>query len=51
MRAIESEHPDRFKFIYSKDSGTTGRFEVTLYMNQTDDSKPGKLLHSKAETK
>ena len=51
MRAIESAHPDRFKFIYSKDAGTTGRFEVTLYMNQTEDSKAGKLLHSKLESK
>lgn len=49
MHQIEDELEQTFRFYIYRDKGKTGRFEITLYPNQTDDTDPikGILMHSK----
>lgn len=50
--AIEKVHPNKCEYRNLKDSGVTGRFEVTAYKTLDDfnNNANGKLLHSKKET-
>ena len=51
INAIESHHKDKFRYLVTKDAETTGRFEVTVYKNQTDDKGEGVIIHSRLQTK
>ena len=48
---IEKKQPGVFKYYLYPDKGVTGRLEVTLYLNSTDASGEGILLHSKQASK
>ena len=53
IRQIEDElDDDTFKFYIYRDKENTGRFEITLYKDQTDDSDVEKsiLMYSKLMT-
>lgn len=47
---IDKAKPNMFSFYAYKDTGTTGRLEVTVYSNSKTDAGKGVLIHSKHET-
>ncbi len=40
-----------FSYFSYQDAGTTGRFELTLFKDSTNDLGKGELIHSKKATK
>ena len=48
---IEKKYQGAFKYYLYPDRGVTSRLEVTLYLNSTDVSGEGILLHSKQASK
>jgi hypothetical protein len=48
---VEASFPGQFQYNLYRDPSTTGRLEVTVYVNSKDDSKAGVIVHSKATTK
>ena len=51
INLIEATYPGQFQYNLYRDKGTTGRLEVTVYLNTKDDQGEGILIHSKAATK
>lgn len=45
---IEAKYPKQFRFELSRDQGTSGRLEVTIFFNsKTAGDKGGVIVHSK----
>ena len=53
IAATEKLAPQKYVFKCASDTGTTGRFEVTVYKTKEDleSGTNGTLLHSKATSK
>ncbi len=48
---IEKKYEGQFQYNLFRDPKTSGRLEVTVYLNSKDDSGEGILIHSKASSK
>lgn len=44
VHEIEDELDGMFRFYIYRDKGDTGRFEVTLYRDESEDTKPEKAV-------
>ena len=45
---MEAKYPGKFKFDLRRDSGTSGRLEVTIFFNSTEPKETsGVVVHSK----
>jgi hypothetical protein len=45
---MEAKYPGQFRFELARDAGTTGRLEVTIYLNSKErQDKSGVVVHSK----